>query len=242
MGLFGVGSDNEEVRVTWVAEALRCLPSGGTIMDAGAGELRFKPYCHHLKYFAQDFMKYDGKGDGAGLQVGTWDNSKIDMASDISQIPVKSGSFDAVLCTEVLEHVPNPLAAVREFQRILKPRGVLIITAPFCSLTHFAPYHFGGMDRYWYMHHLPLLGFTVDEMSANGSWFAFVAQEIRRCRLVGEMYSSAPLGFVTRLCAIPLLGLLGLLARWDRGSDELLCFGFMVRATKTSESVLDESR
>ncbi len=176
-----------------------------------------------------------GGGDGTGLQVGKWDNTRLDIVSDITRIPVDDASFDAILCTEVFEHIPDAISAVHEFARILKPGGTLLITGPFNSLTHFAPYHFCGHNRYWYMHHMPLMGLEIVEIEANGSWFAFVAQELRRSRLVGRMYASGLLGLITRVAAIPLLVLLSLQARLDRGSQELLCFGFMVRAKKTGQ-------
>jgi SAM-dependent methyltransferase len=225
-------ADTAEVQTNWVIRQLSVLPTDSNILDVGAGEQRFKPYCSHLQYVAQDFGEYDGGGDGSGLQTGKWDYTRLDIVSDITRIPVDEASFDAILCSEVLEHIPDAVAAVLEFTRILKPGGTLLITAPFNSLTHFAPYHFCGYNRYWYMHHLPLMGLAIEEIEPNGSWFAFVAQELRRSRFVGRMYSSGLLGLITRVAAIPLLMLLTLLARYDRGSQELLCFGYMVRATK----------
>jgi len=227
-----IGTTADEVRVNWVIRQLKALPDGLRILDAGAGELRFKTHCSHLQYVAQDFGQYTGDGDGAALQTGKWDNTRLDIVSDITSIPVDDASFDAILCSEVFEHIPDAITAVREFWRILKPGGTLLITAPFNSLTHFAPYHFCGYNRYWYMHHLPLMGLAIEEIEANGTWFAFVAQELRRSRLVSRMYASGLFGLITRIAAIPLLVLLTLLARYDRGSNELLCFGFMVRATK----------
>lgn len=229
-----IGDDTDEVRVSWVRKYLRMIPAGSRILDAGAGELLFKPDCQHLDYIAQDFGKYEGGGDGAGLQTGQWDNSRLDIVSDITDIPVPDASFDAVLCTEVLEHVPDAISTVREFSRILRPGGVLLITAPFASLTHFAPYHFCGYNRYWYQHHLPRLGFDIEVLDHNGSWFAFVAQELRRSRFIGKTYSSRPLGFVTRVCVIPILVLLTLLSQRDHASYEMLCFGYMIRAVKKS--------
>lgn len=227
-----IGNNTDEVQANWVIKQLGDLPAGSSILDAGAGELRFKKHCRHLQYVAQDFAQYDGGGDGIGLQTGKWDNTKLDIVSDITSIPVEDSSFDAILCSEVFEHIPDAVAAVREFSRILKPGGTLLITAPFNSLTHFAPYHFCGYNRYWYLHHLPMNDLEINVIESNGAWFSFVAQELRRVRLVGEMYSSRILGFLTRIASIPLLLLLTLLARRDRGSQELLCFGFMVRATK----------
>jgi ubiquinone/menaquinone biosynthesis C-methylase UbiE len=227
-----IGRDTDKVRFAWVTNQLSRVPPGARILDAGAGELRFKPFCKHLDYVAQDFGQYSGDGDGAALQTGAWDNTKIDILSDITDIPVQNESFDVVLCSEVLEHVPDALSAIRELSRVLKPGGTLLLTAPFNSLTHFAPYHFGGYNRYWYQHHFPRLGLNIEILDHNGSWFAYVAQELRRSNFVARRYSSPALGLVTRLAMVPIWLLLSLLAARDRGSHELLCFGFMISATK----------
>ena len=84
-----VGNDTDEVRVEWVKRQLKDIPRGLRILDAGAGELKFKPDCSHLEYVAQDFGEYDGGGDSMGFQTGTWDNSRLDIVSDITEIPVK---------------------------------------------------------------------------------------------------------------------------------------------------------
>ena len=65
--------------------------------------------------------------------MGSWDQTGLDIVGDITSIPEPDASFDAILCVEVLEHVPDPLAALRELGRLLKPNGQLILTAPFCS-------------------------------------------------------------------------------------------------------------
>ena len=226
-----IGKNTDKVRVEWVKLNLSKLPVGNKILDAGAGELRFKPYCDHLQYVAQDFGQYDGTGD-TGLHTGSFDNSLLDIVSDITDIPVDDNSFDAILCTEVLEHVPDAVAALKEFERVIKPGGTLLITAPFASLVHYAPFHFGGYSKYWYEHHLTKLGFEIELLDHNGSWFHFLAQELRRSRFMGKNYSSTLLGFITRIAVIPILVLLTLLSRFDKGSDEVLCFNFMVRAIK----------
>ena len=218
-----IGNNTDEVRVKWVKKNLQRIPKGSKLLDSGAGELRFKSDCKHLDYVAQDFGQYQGTGD-EGLQTGNWDNTHLDIVSDITDIPVDDESFDALLCTEVLEHVPDAVAALNEFSRVLKPGGILLITAPFASLTHFAPYHFGGYSKYWYEYHLPRLDFDIKIIEHNGSWFHFIAQELRRSRFMGAMYSSKILGLITRIAVIPILVLLTILSRFDRGSDEALCF------------------
>ena len=226
-----IGDDTDEVRIKWVKGNLARIPAGSNILDAGAGELKFKPDCDHLHYVAQDFGQYEGTGD-EGLQTGEWDNARLDIVSDITDIPVNDESFETLLCTEVLEHIPDAVSALKEFSRILKPGGTLLITAPFASLTHFAPYHFCGYNKYWYQHHLPKLGFDIEALDHNGSWFHFVAQELRRSRFIGKMYSLKGLGLITRVAVMPILMLLTILSRFDRGSHEALCFGYMIRAIK----------
>ncbi len=45
-------------------------------------------------------------------------------------LPFGEGTFDLVWCTEVIEHLRNPKNLLREIQRVLKPGGVVILTAP----------------------------------------------------------------------------------------------------------------
>ena len=56
------------------------------------------------------------------------------VLGDIEEMPFGAGEFDAVLCTEVLEHVPNPRLALNEINRVLRRGGVLMGTVPGRSL------------------------------------------------------------------------------------------------------------
>lgn len=228
------GKSNEIKRQEWLKDKLGKLPSGAKLLDAGAGELQNKVHCAHLHYVSQDYCQYEGKGDGIGLQTGSWNTSKIDIVSDIVNIPEADSSFDVVLCSEVLEHLPEPSLAIKEFSRLLKPGGELIITAPFCSLTHFAPFHYcSGFNRYWYEHHLPLNCLEVVEITPNGDWFTYIAQEIWRLPRMGSNYSSRFLGLMAFALLIPLLVLLQLLSFLSVGqTSELLTFGWHVIARR----------
>lgn len=226
-----VGAENESDRVAWVRSVLLDLPAGARILDAGAGERRYKPFCEHLEYVSQDFAQYVPGTSSAGFHPETWDNTGLDIVSDILSIPAPDGSFDAVLCTEVLEHVPYPTEALKELTRLLRPGGMLILTAPFCSLTHFAPYHFHtGFSRFYYERVLNDLGLDVVEITPNGNYFEFLAQEARRIPLVASRYAGGRPARPTLLLIVILLRLLHSLTRRDTGSHELLTYGFHVRA------------
>jgi ubiquinone/menaquinone biosynthesis C-methylase UbiE len=228
------GTQNQANRDAWLERTLASIPAGHRILDAGAGEQQYKHLCTHLKYVAQDFAQYDGKGDGKGLQRGRWDQSNLDIVSDITAIPEPDASFDAIMCVEVFEHLPEPIKAIREFARLLKPGGNLIVTAPFCSLTHFAPYHFyTGFNRYFYETHLPANGFEIVELQENGNFFEYLAQEVRRIPSIAERYAegnkcSRLESFAMKLC----LSMLERFSKKDRGSNELLHFGCHVHAVK----------
>jgi ubiquinone/menaquinone biosynthesis C-methylase UbiE len=227
------GRNNEARRLEWLERTLRQIQPGSRLLDAGAGELRNKQYCSHLDYVSQDFCEYEGQGDGSALQTGQWDTKRIDIVSDITSIPAPDRSFDVVLCTEVLEHVADPVAAIQELSRLLKPGGHIILTAPFCSLTHFAPYHFSsGLSRYWYEYHLKAAHCAIQAIEPNGGWLDFLAQEIWRLPWIGKTYSQSFLGWAALLTSMPLVGLMYLMKRVDRGSAELLTFGWFVVARK----------
>ena len=235
VGILPVGAGNEANRHAWVRAALQAVPAGSRILDAGAGTQRYRDACAHLIYVAQDFGRYDGAGDGSGLQTGEFSYGRLDIVSDIAAIPEPDQSFDAVLCTEVLEHVPHPEAALREFARLLKPGGEMILTAPFVSFTHFAPYHFStGFSRYFYGQQLAALGFEITELTPNGGFFDLVAQEVRRTRSMAERYAHARLTLLERVAEKFFLRALARLHQDDRGSSEFACFGWHVRARKRS--------
>jgi len=168
MGIFKewvIGKNtNVETKDEWIKQKLFELEEGKSILDAGAGELKWKSHCAHLNYTSQDFAQYDGNNNDTGLQIKEWKYPQIDIVSDITSIPVDKESFDVVLCTEVFEHVPNPNKALEELIRVTKIGGKLILTAPFCSLTHMAPYHFcTGFNQYWYKEILEQNGCVIEE-------------------------------------------------------------------------------
>jgi len=218
------GTTNAQNRFSWVEAKLKAIPQGHKILDAGAGELFFKKFCTHLNYVAQDFAKYDGKGDNKGFQQGTWDQTKIDIVSDITEIPAPAESFDAIMCIEVFEHIPKPLDALKEFSRLLKKGGRLIITAPFCSLTHFSPYFYHtGFSRYFYETHLAEYGFKISELTPSGNYFEYISQEIRRIPDMTQNYSSARLRFWEKFILDLALGVTGRISKKDKGSSDILC-------------------
>lgn len=228
---------NEQARIEWVQRQLLSLPSGSTILDVGAGECQYKKYCSHLNYVSQDVSQYDGKGDQSGLQTGNWDFSQIDIVCDLLDMSEEK-LYDNVLCTEVLEHVPDPVRALEKLVSMTNSGGRIIITAPFCSLTHFAPYHYAtGFSSFFYSHHLQKMGCDITEISPNGGYFDYLAQEVHRAPHVYKKFNGSSLGFFKKQILKNAQKILENAGRRDaaltnRKTSELLTFGWHVVAIK----------
>lgn len=228
---------SDSVRELWLEKQLSRLPKRKKILDAGAGECYYRRYCQHLQYVSQDLADYDGKGNRKGIQTGKRDYSALDIVSDIVNIPVKSKSFDAVLCAEVFEHLPAPLDALKEISRVLADEGTLLLTAPFTSLTHYSPYYYySGFSINFYKENLPKYGFKIEEIYTYGNYFDYLALELLRTPLVcwrTIRFFSIPILLIYPI-AIPVYILLRLLAIAFPDSQELLNFGHCIRARKKS--------
>jgi glycosyltransferase involved in cell wall biosynthesis/SAM-dependent methyltransferase len=167
---------NPQTRDAWVATKARTVTKGARVLDVGAGAAPYRALFSHCEYRTHDFAKYSKYRDGTEGRY-----TDLDYVSDICKIPVPDASFDVILCTEVLEHVPRPIDALIEMVRIVRPGGRLFITAPLGSGLHQQPYHFyGGYTEHWYRKFLSDYGCEVLEITPNHGFFANLAQECCR--------------------------------------------------------------
>jgi len=160
---------NQFHRDEWVAAEAKKIPAGSKVLDVGAGAGPYRGLFAHCEYRAQDFGGEPGT-------VGRY--TALDYTSDILSIPAPDGAFDVILCTEVLEHVPEPGRALLEMARLLRMGGRLLLTAPLGSRLHQEPFHFyGGFAPSWYRRFLPEAGFHVESIEPNGGFFRLFGQE-----------------------------------------------------------------
>lgn len=167
---------NQSERDKWVTARAATIPAGSRVLDLGAGTCPYRPLFAHCDYRTHDFMQYEGVKLGGTSQYG-----HIDYVSDVKNIPAPDGFFDVILCTEVLEHVPEPIEALREMARLLRPGGRLLVSAPLGSGLHQLPYHYyGGYTPGWYQHFGTTFGLDIKEILPNGGFFKLLAQECAR--------------------------------------------------------------
>jgi SAM-dependent methyltransferase len=103
--------------------------AGSRVLDVGAGD---RPY----RELFPDAVAFDVPG-----------SAHADLHGSLEAIPVDDASFDVVLCLQVLEHVPEPAAAVRELRRVVRPGGRVLLS------THgIYPFHPNPDDLWRWTH------------------------------------------------------------------------------------------
>lgn len=104
-----------------VRQFASALPPGSRVLDAGAGSTPYRELFDHCEYKTSDLTAHEGK---------------IDYVCPITECPLPDQSFDAILFTEVLEHVQDPVLALKELRRLLVPQGYLCLSVPFMLGVH----------------------------------------------------------------------------------------------------------
>lgn len=220
--------NNEHNRKVWLKKQLEQIDAGHSILDAGCGKQQYKKYCNHLKYSGQDFGKYEtDEKDSFAAGIKPYNYGKLDYVGNIWDIDELDSTFDAILCSEVLEHIPYPFETLKEFHRLLKPGGKLILTFPSNCLRHQDPYYFssGYSDR-WIEYFLPKLGFDIVEINPVGDYYKWLMVEVYRT------WRTNP-GLISSLLLLPSFIYYYFKQRKpSKASINTLCMGYHVLATK----------
>ncbi len=146
------------------------LPPGALLLDAGAGECAYRTSFAHCRYVAMDLA----------IGEATWNYANLDSLARLDGLPLADESVDAILCTQVLEHLEWPREAVREFHRVLKPGGVLYLTAPMAQAEHQVPFDFFRYTSFGLKTILLEAGFEAPRIDPFGGMPARLAYELPR--------------------------------------------------------------
>ena len=116
------------------------------MLDVGCGA---KPYFPYFSEYADSYVGVD-----------VVENPAAELLGCVEDLPVGDGSFDVVLCTQVLEHCDDPARAVAELRRVTAPGGRVLASTNGVQVYHPSP------QDYWRWTHEGLRRLFAE----NGEW------------------------------------------------------------------------
>jgi len=140
------------------------------ILDVGCG---LKPYESILK---EDGATYLGFDNPVTLTSAGHKATRADVFGDNLSLPFPAASFDMVVCTQVIEHSPEPGQLVREIARVIEPGGHLLLTGPMTWPLHEEPYDFFRFTNHGLRHLLTVAGLEVVTLVGRGGGFTTLGQ------------------------------------------------------------------
>ena len=141
------------------------------MLDAGAGDSPYRRLFNHAQYEAADICKREQHG-----------YAHVQYICDLSAIPVEDARFDLVLCTQVLEHVPEPQKVLRELHRVLKPGASLWISAPLSFHEHEVPHDYFRYTQYGWTRMIADAGLELVAIEWLQGYLGTVAYQLNQAR------------------------------------------------------------
>ncbi|MGH8476453.1 MAG: class I SAM-dependent methyltransferase [Methylococcales bacterium] len=137
--------------------------SQGTLLDAGAGTRPYVPV--YRNYFSETYS--------IDTPCSPHDIASVDAIASAQHLPFPDATFDCVICTEVLEHIPDPVQALREFRRVLKTGGRLFVTTPFFNPLHEVPHDYYRYTPFALSYMAEQASLSLESLVEKGGIIAF---------------------------------------------------------------------
>jgi len=149
-----------------VKKFAQIVPPNSKILDVGCGN---KPYRKLFQYSSYQGIDIEGGGH-------TDQEKTVDKFFDGLHIPFPDNQFEVILCTQVLEHTPEPAKLLSEVARTLKTDGRVFITTPFVWNEHEIPYDFCRFTRYGLEQLLTQSGLKISSLTQTTGIFGVLGQ------------------------------------------------------------------
>jgi SAM-dependent methyltransferase len=176
------------------------VPADARIIDIGCG---LKPY---RKLFASEtYTGIDIQGGGHTDTAKT-----VDAYYDGVHIPFPDASFDALICTQVLEHADDPEALVKDCARVLAPDARVFFSMPFTYPEHEKPYDFRRFTRFEHKRLLEKNGFSEIRIEQTTGIFGTFAQMLSLWIFEGITFRATVLKTLLSILILGPLQILGL--------------------------------
>ena len=213
--------------LSFIQRSAASLPAGTWVLDVGAGDAPYRELFAHTEYFTTDWEKSVHPGARGADYIGSADD-----------LPIPDQSFEAVINTQVLEHVADPLAVLREIHRVLVPGGRFFLTVPLVWELHEEPYDFFRYTPHGLAHLLSQAGFVDVAIAPRNDCFTTIAQLMRN---VAAAMGSRDDGLNAQRAqaARTMAELAGMVAEFaPLDARRILPLGYEVTAARTGAAVL----
>ena len=143
------------------------LSSGSQVLDLGGERV------HKRGRF--NIERYDFRVVYANLSTA----KRPDVQADAAHLPLEDDCIDVVLCSELLEHVPDPFRVLVETRRVLRTDGIILISVPFLHRIHGDPHDYGRYTDLFWSENLTNAGFVDVEIEKQGLFWSVIVDMLR---------------------------------------------------------------
>lgn len=181
------------------------LGKDSVVLDLGAGRGQYRALFRESKYIGVDVEPHDG----------------VALVADITKpLAIEPNSIDCVIVSNVLEHVPEPMAVLTHLKKVLKTDGMVLILVPFTIKIHQAPRDFLRYTHYMLRYLLQRSGFRNIEITKLGTirdirkgimrgYFRTIQARLKS--MVPNRYARFPLKVFIQTVEASMRGILGAL-------------------------------